>query len=315
VNNQSVAVAVSQVPPGRWGVAVSGGADSVAMLFLLAGRADIQPHVIHLDHQTRGGESAVDAAFVRQLADRFSFPSTISRREQIEPTLNNLPTNLSARFRALRQELFRRTVIQEKLNGVILAHHADDQAESILLRLLRGRGNSPAGLGGLKPRRMLGGILYLRPFLFIPRDDLREYLIDKKEEWREDSSNQSNCYARNRVRKWLAPRPELRDSILEMSQACTDLAEWSRAAAPFLPQRFAAIKLASLPRILARESARRWLLRQGMTPDLLTTAVRDHLCLMASDAATPARQQFPGGLVVHRRAGWVEADCARIKAV
>src|ERR1051325_10404986 len=128
---------VATVRPASWAIAVSGGADSVALLSLLLDRrSDLALHVVHFDHHTREGQSAQDAAFVRQLALDHGLPFSIATRDQIEPDLAArmiLPRNLSARFRALRYEWFRRVVAAANLGGVILAHHADDQAETVLL--------------------------------------------------------------------------------------------------------------------------------------------------------------------------------------
>ncbi|HTL28368.1 MAG TPA: ATP-binding protein, partial [Tepidisphaeraceae bacterium] len=81
------------MPAGAWGVGVSGGADSVALLSLLRSRDDLKLHVIHLDHETRGAESTADAAFVRDLCEGGKLRYTIARRSEIEPRLPSLPAN------------------------------------------------------------------------------------------------------------------------------------------------------------------------------------------------------------------------------
>jgi tRNA(Ile)-lysidine synthase len=294
---------VAKVPPGRWAVAVSGGADSVALLLLLHARPDLFLHVVHLDHQTRGQASAGDAQFVADLANQLAIPLTIARRDQIEPGMQSLPKNLSARYRALRIELFGSTVARENLLGVILAHQADDQAETIFLRLLRGSG--PAGLPGMSVRRRLGELTILRPLLHVRRSDLRNLLAARGQNWREDASNVSDHYARNRIRKFLESRPDLHEPLLAVGRACAEYSKWIRKTAPALNEEFPAIALAVSPRMLARESARRWLTSQGVPPAKLTPAMLDRLRDLAADAATPARQQFPAGVRVHRRAGWI----------
>src|SRR5437870_3026804 len=138
MHDQSLHKAVWQIPAGRWGIGVSGGADSVALLRLLCEIPHIESMVVHLNHQSRGRESDDDAEFVAQLAASLKLKSAIARRDQIEPTLGDLPKNRSARFRALRLAWFRSIVHQNNLAGVIMAHHADDQAETIFFRLLRG---------------------------------------------------------------------------------------------------------------------------------------------------------------------------------
>jgi tRNA(Ile)-lysidine synthase len=302
VNPQAFFAAVD-VPPGRWAVAVSGGADSVALLLLLCGRPGISLHVVHLDHQIRGQASADDAAFVAALAGKLAIPATIVRRDQIEPGMGRLPKNPSARYRAIRLELFRRVVEREKLLGGIVAHQADDQAETILLRLLRGSG--VAGLAAMRPRRQIGGLMILRPLLGIRRQSLRDFLTSRGQDWREDASNRSEKYARNRIRQFLGSRPELHEPLLAVGRACAAYADWIGKTAPVLRDKFPAIELAELPRMLGRESARRWLVSHGVPSAELTPAMLDRLRDLAADAATPPRQQFPAGVSVRRRAGWI----------
>src|SRR5437016_831881 len=148
--------AIAAIPACGWAVGVSGGADSVALLLLLHERPGIRLHVAHLNHQTRGSQNDKEAAFVADLSKKLHLPCTIETRSNIEATTSPLPANKSARFRAARRELFRRVVTEHNLAGVILAHHADDQAETVLQRLLRGSG--PAGLGGMEPTSSARGM-------------------------------------------------------------------------------------------------------------------------------------------------------------
>jgi tRNA(Ile)-lysidine synthase len=300
VPDSSLEFAVATVPPGRWGVGVSGGADSVALLRLLFRSADLSLHVIHLDHQTRGEQSTTDAEFVRELARHNALPFTLARRDQLEPGVADLPRNPSARYRALRLELFRRAAHDHSLQGVILAHHADDQAETILHRLVRG--SSAAGLGGMSDQNRIAGLLILRPLLSIGRNQLREYLVAIGQIWREDASNSSAQYTRNRLRQLLKDDPPLRAALLNLGEASRDLRLWVRATAPRLPERFAASELARLPDVLARQAARQWLEDHGAAPNDLSDEILDRLLEMASDAATAPRAHFPGGIAVVRKA-------------
>jgi tRNA(Ile)-lysidine synthetase-like protein len=292
------------IPPGPWAVGVSGGADSVALLLLLRDRPGVCLHVVHLDHQARGQASTDDAEFVRRLAESFSLPVTIARRDQIEPEMKSMPSNLSARFRAIRFELFRRVVEKENLQGVMLAHHADDQAETILLRLLRGSG--PRGLAGMSLRQRIDGLTVLRPLLEVRGNELRQFLTARGQIWREDASNRSDKYARNRIRRFLQSHPDLHEPLLALGHACAEYRRWIRDSATTLKERFPAVTLEDLPRSLARESARRWLIARGVPPAELTANALDRLVEMATDAATPPRQKFPGNVLIHRRSGWIE---------
>lgn len=299
-------IAIRSVPPGPWAVAVSGGADSVALWGLLRARGDLALHVVHLDHQTRGEASSGDAEFVRQLASELGLPCTVARLTDVERHLPATLPNSSARYRAARVELFRRVVRERGLQGVILAHHADDQAETVLHRLIRGSG--PAGLAGMGPRTQLGDLLILRPLLGRRRAELRAYLNSVAQTWREDASNASDDYLRNRLRKWLAREPGLHEAVLSLGEACRTVGEWAKGAAPRLQKTFAAERLARLPDVLAHETARRWLVERGAPPEELSEGVLDRLVGMARDAALPPRAHFPGGILARRRNGTLSAE-------
>lgn len=298
--------AVASVPAGAWAVGVSGGADSVALLSLLRRRAgpggDLSLHVAHLDHQTRGAASDADAAFVAGVAARLGFACTVARRDEVEARMPRpLPGNASARYRAARLALFREVAAAHRLDGVLLAHHADDQAETVLHRLLRGSGY--AGLAGMEARAAVGGLVILRPLLGVGRAELRRHLREAGEAWREDESNASHDYLRNRLRRVLAAHPALTPRLLRLSQACRAARDWARGAAPVLGATFPAAELRELPPVLARESGARWLAARGAPPGDLAPAVIDRLLAMAADVATPPGQHFPGNVLVRRRGG------------
>src|SRR5262245_10781735 len=111
--------AIARIPDGKWAVAVSGGADSVALLTLLARRGGLALHVVHLDHELRGEESRRDAEFVSELATSMALTCTIRRRSEIEPTIVERPANVESLGRVCRQALFRRVVHEHQLDGVI----------------------------------------------------------------------------------------------------------------------------------------------------------------------------------------------------
>jgi tRNA(Ile)-lysidine synthase len=301
--------AISSVPSGAWAVGVSGGADSVALLLLLRQRPDLTLHVVHLDHETRGDESTADAAFVKDLADRLRVASTIARRSDVEATMTEIPANASSRYRAARLALFRRVVAEHNLAGVILAHHAGDQAETVLHRLLRGSG--PMGLAAMEPSTDLGGLRIIRPLLDVTRDALRTFLASTGQLWREDASNATDDYLRNRLRKWLAAEPLMAADLLDLGEACRAMRAWARDAAPRLEASFPAAQLSGLPSVLAVESARRWLIQNRVPPEKISPAVIDQLLTMAADGASSPRAHFPGEVLVRRRKGMISRDSGR----
>ena len=251
VNDQAIQSAIEAIPAGRWAVGVSGGADSVALLSLLRGRADLSLVVAHLDHQTRAGASAEDARFVQMLASEWNLPFEMARLEDVIGGVSDPPKNRSAQFCAARLAFFRRVVMEHGLAGVILAHHSDDQAETVLLRLLRGSGF--AGLAGMSGRSVVGGLTILRPLLGAPRESLREHLRGIGQAWREDQSNQSPQYGEPdspHARK----SPDLSRSLVEAGKACDALRRWSNQL-PEPPEQMLLSSLQDLPTILARRQA------------------------------------------------------------
>jgi tRNA(Ile)-lysidine synthase len=304
------AVASTSIDTGSaWAVGVSGGADSVALLRLLVSeRSDLRLIVAHLNHQARGRDSDNDAEFVRALSDQLGVQLVVARRDEIESpaSAGQLPQNLSARYRKLRHLFFAQVVATRGLQGVLLAHHADDQAETVLHRLLRG--SAAIGLSGMSDNTTIGDLRIVRPLLDVRRDTLRAYLRDIHQGWREDASNESDHSERNRLRRILTAHGELFEPLIELGKACAQLRQWVRSTAPTLAEEFRVREIQELPRILARESAQRWLLDRGVAPDELTPDVVERLIHLCDDAASAAHVQFPGAVGVSRRSGMVVAD-------
>ena len=291
--------AINSVLPGPWAVGVSGGADSVALLSLLRERRDLQLTVVHLDHETRAGASGADAEFVRNLCDAWAIPCVIATLSSVEPELPRQPKNVSSRWRLARLALYRRVVQSHGLRGVILAHHADDQAETIFHRLVRG--SSSVGLGGMAAQTTVSGLTVLRPVLGVRREALRAYLASQGQAWREDASNASPRYARNRIRRLLTARPGLTEPLLELGEDCRRVKDWLDAQAPSLGDSFRIGEVGALPLPIARRALLRWLRQRSPVP--VERASAERLLEMVLDAASTARQHFPGNILVCRRQG------------
>jgi tRNA(Ile)-lysidine synthase len=299
----SLRAALESIPSGKWGVGVSGGADSVALLHLLrTARPDLILIVAHLNHQTRGDASDADEAFARELCPA----ARVARRDDIEGDVPTLPTNRSARFRALRFAHFKRVIDEENLAGVLLAHHADDQAETVFQRLLRSGGY--AALAGIAPRAIVNGVHIVRPLLNVRRATLRQLLIDASLPWREDASNASPSYLRNRIRAILRDREDVTAALLELSRACAKLKRFVKRTSPKLGDSFRMRSLDDQPAILARESAGQWLREHRVPAELIDRATVDRLRAMCADAASANRVQFPGGVFVRRRGGIISGE-------
>ncbi|MFM7412801.1 MAG: tRNA lysidine(34) synthetase TilS, partial [Planctomycetota bacterium] len=184
--------------------AVSGGADSVSMLLalhrLVPADALGRLLVVHAEHDLRT-DAGVDRAFVEGLAGRLGLRAVI-RRLAVVPRRGE---GIEAAARRLRHEFFVDAAAEAGGRHVLVAHTADDQAETILHRILRGTG--PAGLAGMSPARTLcEGVALLRPLLAVPRDDVRAFLTAEAEAWREDESNADVRHARNFLRHEILAR-------------------------------------------------------------------------------------------------------------
>lgn len=182
------------------GVAVSGGADSVCLLHVLvrlAPELGITLRVLHLNHRLRGEESDEDARFVAELAASLQLPCTISR---VPRDLLGEGENLEQSARDARLAFFREMQEQFNLRCVALGHTRNDQAETVLYRLLRGAGT--AGLSGIRPTTTDGRI---RPLIRCSRADIIEWLTSNAIRWREDRTNSDERFDRNRIRHSILP--------------------------------------------------------------------------------------------------------------
>jgi tRNA(Ile)-lysidine synthase len=185
-------------------VAVSGGPDSVALLRILATLQQGQGlAVAHVNHQLRGAESDADEAFVQELAAKLSLPMR-SECLNVKALAQREGDNLEAVARRARYAWLERIAREMGASWVATGHTADDQAETVLHRLLRGTGLK--GLRGIAARRALGaGIDLVRPLLLIRRADVIAYLDAEGQNYRIDSSNCDPAFTRNRIRHELLP--------------------------------------------------------------------------------------------------------------
>jgi tRNA(Ile)-lysidine synthase len=186
-------------PGQRVGVAVSGGADSVCLLHLLLELApDLRLclNVLHLNHGLRGEESCQDEQFVRDLAARLGLIATV-RAVDVAACCGNL----EQAARDARLAFFREHLSSGAADRIAVGHTRSDQAETVLFRFLRGAGG--AGLAAIRPVTSDG---IVRPLLETGRDEVEQYLRERGIPWREDSSNASLQFARNRLRHQLLPQ-------------------------------------------------------------------------------------------------------------
>lgn len=217
----------------RIGVAVSGGADSVALLRLLVELREplgIVLSVVHFNHQLRGKASDVDEKFVAALAKHHGLLFFVGR-ENITAKAKQQRANLEDAARRSRYAYFDRLVAEGHVDRVAVAHTADDQAETVLAHMLRGTGI--AGLGGIHPES--GNVF--RPLLKFRRTELRGYLRSLKQPWREDATNRDTTRTRARIRHKLIPlleerfQPAVVEHLCQLAELAREDEDWMNAAA------------------------------------------------------------------------------------
>lgn len=205
-------------------VAVSGGPDSMALLhglLLLSqiNKKDWRFSVIHVNHLLRGEESEGDARYVANFCRQRQLPYTICRVD-VPQQLQTEGGNRQAIARRLRYQAFYNTAKQLGISKIALAHHADDQIETMLMRILRGTGVT--GLKGMECVRKWRGLTLIRPLLKVWRSEIEGYLQEYQLIPREDSSNRETYYTRNRIRHHLIPElgtynPKVKKAFLQLA--------------------------------------------------------------------------------------------------
>lgn len=181
----------------RVGIAVSGGADSVVLVHVfhkLAAQFQVHPIILHVNHHLRGQESEEDEEFVRSLAESLGLPIFVEHARAGAG-------NLEQEVRNLRRQFFLKLIHQDQsLERVALGHTRNDQAETVLFRLVRGTGLR--GLAGVRIKTAEG---LVRPLLQSSREEVRKWAEAEGISWREDSSNMDLRFARNRIRHEILP--------------------------------------------------------------------------------------------------------------
>ena len=226
----------------RVAVAVSGGADSVALLSAMAAcRAETGMVVsaVHVHHGLRGAEADGDAQFVADLAKHLELPLRVERGD-VAMLAATRGQGIEEAARALRYRVFQELLASREIDAVATAHTLDDQAETVLLKLLRGAWTE--GLGGIAPVvASAGGGRIVRPLLEVTRAEIVAYLEARGQTWREDTTNLEQTFTRNRVRHTLLPQlrdfqPRIAEHLARMAAVARDEeAWWDRELARVIP--------------------------------------------------------------------------------
>ncbi len=311
------------VPRGAAVVAgVSGGADSVAMLHLLCGLNrrgwGLRIHVAHLNHQLRGAEADKDARFVRELAEGLLLDCTVGTAD-VRARASQDGVSIEQAARRCRFEFFERVCLKSGAGTVVLAHHADDNAETILHRIVRGTGlRGLAGIRGSRPIRPGSGIQVVRPMLSFRRSEIEEYVRDRALPFRHDATNDADSYTRNRIRNDILPllrdsiNPQVAEALVRLGEQARDVDEYltetaGRMLESMIVERddrqivLLSTSLARKPRLIKTQLIREAMLRLGVSEAEIGYSHLTAVAAMAEETEGSKAMDLPGGLRVFRR--------------
>ena len=204
--------------------AVSGGPDSVALVYILnrlKKKWRLHLHLAHLNHMLRKEEAESETIFVRKLAKKLALPISCES-SKVKDAAKELKLSLEEAGRRARYNFFLRVAKENSACKIALGHNRDDQAETVLMRFLRGSGIS--GLLGIPAKRKLQECLIIRPLIGIQRREILRFLKLKNISFCTDSSNLTNLYFRNRIRNELIPsleksfNPNIKEVLINLAQ-------------------------------------------------------------------------------------------------
>jgi len=289
--------------------AVSGGADSVCMAHVLAGLQEqlgFELKIAHLDHRFRGEESRRDAEFVEEFAARLGVPCFCDEEDVPRFLLSHRMSKQDA-ARMLRYRFLYKTMKLEYCQRIAFGHNADDQAETVLMRFVRGAG--PDGLSGIPPKR--DGFV-IRPLLGVWREEIEDYIETHQLEFRVDASNDETEYTRNRVRHELIPtlegyNPGISRTLVHLGSIMTDVSgHFERLVDASLPEVVTRMNIGQMALdsgILGGydEALRRAILRRvvgDLRPDLGPLAFQhvENLLTLLDRADVGSAVDLPGGV-------------------
>ncbi len=202
-------------------VAVSGGPDSACLIHILNGLKDrlgIELSIAHMDHGIRGAESRRDAQFVRKLAKSLGIKFAYKK---LNPKRTKSKLSLEEYLREKRYKFFKKAGAKLGANTVATAHTLDDQAETVMMRIIKGA--SLKGIVGIHPVRFDGSVKFIRPLIETEKKDVVKYLKNEKIPFRIDRTNLEDRFLRNRVRNKILPylakvNPRVKRSLFNLAE-------------------------------------------------------------------------------------------------
>jgi len=285
-------------------VGVSGGRDSMALLFGLRGLGYERLVVCHLNHGLRGGAANADSTLVSATARKFHYPVCLEEA-RVRAYAAGRKLSIETAARELRYAFFETCAKAHRCKRIFLAHHADDQVETCLFNFLRGTG--AAGLAGMKPLTQAHGLEIIRPMLGITRDEITAFVAEHNIPYREDATNARFAHTRNRLRGSVIPAiefavgPSFRAAILRAAEILRDEESWMASMVPEVGKTLCCEELREMPPALRRRVVLRWL-RHANIPEPGFAETELVLSLLDTRSG-PAKVNLRGNRHARRRAG------------
>jgi tRNA(Ile)-lysidine synthase len=295
---------VAHSPRKKYLVGVSGGRDSMALLFGLRSLGYRKLVVCHLNHLLRGAAAVADSSFVAATARKLRYPVDLGEADvRTHAAAQKLSVETAARD--LRYAFFGACAKTHRCRRIFLAHHADDQIETCLFNFLRGTG--AAGLAGMKPLVHTHGLEIIRPMLGITRREITAFVAEQRVPYREDATNANIAHTRNRLRGRVIPAIErafgssFRTAILRAAEILREEESWMASMVPEVGVTLSCETLREMSPALRRRVVLQWL-RNAKIPD--PGFVETNLVLSLLDTRNgPAKINLPGNRHARRRAG------------
>jgi tRNA(Ile)-lysidine synthase len=294
----------------KWLVAVSGGRDSIALLHACAMVSDLTESnrlvICHVNHQLRGAESDADEAMVRNLAAHYKLPISVHAAE-VSAIAVDEKKSIELAAREARHFAFSSACAEYQCDAVLLAHHADDQAETLLYNILRGS----AGLKGMQKKTHLTEkkLTLVRPMLHVRRSEINDYISEHNLSYREDQTNAEPFAVRNRLRNEAIPllseilgrdiAPSLLKSLHHAEQNEQFIKEMIDYPSMLDPQgRIHLPSLTEVPQVIQKRILHRYLTEQkisNISHELINS------CLSLLDPENSSKINLPRGKFLRRK--------------
>ena len=303
-------------------VAVSGGIDSMALLTVLSRLREREGwptalHVAHMNHGLRDGDSDADAEFVAEQARNLKVPCTVEAADvRARAASEGISVELAGR--QCRYEFFERLCLKLNCHAIAVAHHADDNVETILQRIIRGTGiRGLSGIGPTRPIRDGSPIRLIRPMLGLRRSQIEHFAQANGIPFHHDATNDSSLYARNRIRNELLDilrtyNPQVDEAVLRLGEQARGLEAYLRETGSRVLESLVVDRddrqlvlhgpsLARKPRVIQVQLLREAILRMGVGEGEMSAFHLNALVELAAGQEGTKELHLPGGLKVTRR--------------